>query len=82
MELKEGEVYCDECNGSGNRAKWDQIPDYKCYLPCNKCHGKGKLDWIENVVGKKRDKIKINMIYGQYRMKNPNPNMIIGGCVS
>ena len=53
MELKKEEVVCPECHGTGNRAKWDQIPDYKCYLKCDKCDGTGKMDWIEAVVGKK-----------------------------
>jgi hypothetical protein len=38
--LTPGEVVCDRCNGN----------DYFC----EKCLGEGKLDWIENVVGKPR----------------------------
>ena len=75
MKLKQGEVICSKCNGSGNQAKWDQIPDYKCYLECDKCHGSGKLDWIENIVGKKPPTIKdyqidFRMFYSSCLTKN------------
>lgn len=43
FELKEGEYECSECNGTGKAG----IP----YL-CPRCQGAGKLDWIENIVGK------------------------------
>ena len=36
-------VVCDRCGGSGFIEK----------RMCSKCHGDGKLDWIENVIGKK-----------------------------
>jgi len=39
LNLKLGEVICDKCHGKGG---W-----------CEKCHGDGKLDWVENIVGKK-----------------------------
>ncbi len=38
--LNEGEVICDECNGTGFRK------GHQCY----KCLGKGKLDWISNAM--------------------------------
>ena len=84
MELKEGEVQCSECHGSGNRAKWNQIPDYKCYLMCDKCNGKGKMDWIEAVVGVKPEpNLKLNFTM-QYGMKmNLGPNLgILSNCAS
>jgi len=34
-----GEVICPQCNGNG--------------FFCNKCLGTGKLDWVEQIVGKK-----------------------------
>ena len=80
MKLKEGEVLCDECNGSGNKAKWDQIPDYKCYLECDKCLGKGKLDWIENVVGVK-PKVKLNFRMNYGMKVNPTISLI-SNCAS
>ena len=50
-DLCNGEVICNRCNGAGT-----QIEKKMPYLthPCEKCLGKGKLDWIENVVGKSR----------------------------
>lgn len=44
MELKPGEIICDECLGTGESI---------AYHLCPKCHGSGKLDWVEAVVGKK-----------------------------
>lgn len=52
VEINEGEVICYKCKGSGKL-----IPDsYNLYTSypreCDKCFGCGKLDWIENIVGK------------------------------
>jgi DnaJ-class molecular chaperone len=58
---------CDKCNGSGY-----QKDEYKVTMntpsggeytmgysrTCLKCHGTGKLDWIETVVGKKIEDLK------------------------
>jgi len=44
LNCKEGDVICDECDGKGYT---DGGP-----FDCHKCHGMGKLDWIENIVGK------------------------------
>ena len=82
MELKEGEVLCPDCKGSGNQAKWDTIPDYRVTLECETCNGTGKLDWIEAVVGKKKEleQIKFRTLSGFNYLKNPNN--IIGNCTS
>lgn len=40
IELLEGEVLCDKCEGDN--------------FSCQKCHGTGKLDWVENARGGKR----------------------------
>jgi len=45
MLLNEGEVICDKCNGTGF---WE-----KNGLQCYKCLGKGKLDWVTNVMGRR-----------------------------
>jgi len=82
MKLKEGEVICDECMGSGNQAKWDRIPDYRCYLPCEKCNSTGKLDWIENITGKKKqDRIKFRVLQG-FNYINKNDISLISSCIS
>ena len=80
MKLKEGEVICDECMGSGNQAKWDRIPDYRITLKCDKCHGEGKLDWIENITGKK-EKIKFDYRIN-FGMKINPITSIISNCAS
>ena len=51
IKLEEGEVICDKCNGTGEKT-------YEGWggLPCDRCLGHGKLDWIENMMGKKRDR--------------------------
>jgi hypothetical protein len=54
MNLKPGEYICDECDGSGVDAKYENyLYEYRDYYKCPKCHGEGKLDWVEKVVGKK-----------------------------
>jgi hypothetical protein len=49
-DLKEGEVICNKCDGEGVILHY--IPEVMDYT-CPKCQGCGKLDWIENVVGKR-----------------------------
>jgi DnaJ-class molecular chaperone len=58
-KLKKGEIICDKCDGSGciPKKQWTMV-DYKHIsydwsYKCDKCKGEGKLDWVENVVGKK-----------------------------
>jgi len=41
IELKEGEVICNKCNGKGTK---DGI-----WL-CDKCSGEGKVDWVNNAI--------------------------------
>jgi len=55
IELKEGEIFCKKCNGKGlipNKRRNTPITTSK-YLICNVCLGDGKIDWVENVTGKK-----------------------------
>lgn len=47
IKLNPGEVLCDKCNGKG-RITYSKHFSETCY----KCKGVGKLDWIENIVGK------------------------------
>ena len=46
MNLNPGEVICDKCNGE------IFIGDESNTEICSKCLGAGKVDWIENIVGK------------------------------
>lgn len=52
MKLNPGEVKCNECNGSGEIVIDEDLSCYTFYI-CSKCNGDGKLDWLENIVGKK-----------------------------
>ncbi len=51
MDLKPGEELCDKCKGVGAILK-DIHTDSPSQNLCLKCFGRGKLDWIENIVGK------------------------------
>lgn len=57
-DLEEGEVICNKCNGKRqiktDKPKWWQLRLAEIESLCPKCFGDGKLDWIENAVGKKR----------------------------
>ena len=48
MKLELGEIKCDKCKGKKNINR-----GVYGIVPCSKCKGVGKLDWIKNVVGKR-----------------------------
>ena len=65
IELEEGELICSDCNGWGvvhreeGVGEWPYDKPYyrnKWIKNCEKCKETGKVDWIENVVGKAKDK--------------------------
>jgi DnaJ-class molecular chaperone len=49
--LKEGEIICPKCNGTGGIESGSLRDAAKT---CRKCFGDGKLDWIEAAMGKVR----------------------------
>lgn len=51
--LKEREIICPKCNGIGSINKIPSNNFHVFKVRCPKCLGEGKLDWVENVVGKK-----------------------------
>jgi len=61
VELEPGEVICDQCKGTGhpNNNEIDYNDKFYFNVPhaCDKCNGSGKLDWIENIVGKNPRKL-------------------------
>lgn len=48
--LNDGELICDQCNGSGV-GEIDKNSNYIITPFCQKCRGKGKVDWISNATG-------------------------------
>ncbi len=47
LHLEEWEMLCDMCKGSGDD------PSSKTFTTiCPKCQGAGKVDWLENILGK------------------------------
>ena len=56
MKLGPGEIKCDQCKEAREKRMYDLMKNrwkIKYDIWCDKCKGTGKLDWIENVVGKK-----------------------------
>ncbi len=54
METNQGDVICPDCNGSGNQATFEKIPDYGVVFMCDTCQGTGKFDWLEAITMKKK----------------------------
>lgn len=46
--LKEGEVYCARCDGTGYEP--DQNYTEEWLELCHKCEGDGKVDWVTNIM--------------------------------
>jgi len=68
IHLQKNEIICPDCKGHGFLLNSTPIPvnfnlenSYIKTTPipyryaCNKCKGEGKLDWLENLVGKEGD---------------------------
>ena len=82
-KLKKGEVICDKCEGCGSIVKvkttmidYEHI-DYEMMKTCPKCKGEGKLDWVENVVGKglnEREK-EFERLRKYFKKNKPKPIM-------
>ena len=53
-DLKEGEIVCNKCGGTGRTTVKLAKPTINITGFCLKCSGRGKLDWIENITGVKR----------------------------
>jgi hypothetical protein len=55
VKLNPGDIYCPRCGGAGRYEK-QKCGEWTFSEECNTCLGAGKLDWIEQVVGKPRKK--------------------------
>ena len=49
--LREGEFFCPQCKGRGMCLS-GLYPSKYHLLKCSMCHGKGKLDWIDEIMGR------------------------------
>lgn len=59
-KLNPGDVICYKCKGKGSSEHEPILSDmHNGYwkMQCDICHGEGKLDWIENIVGKEEKKV-------------------------
>ena len=50
IHLNEGENFCPNCKGCGLDISIDYYRGF-IVLTCSTCLGKGKIDWVEKVVG-------------------------------
>ena len=69
FKLKKGEAHCDRCAGSGVIEK---------FTVCPKCHGEGKLDWVEAVIGKKKSSTE-GMSVGGWSQRSENGVEVFDG---
>jgi DnaJ-class molecular chaperone len=54
IKLNPGEIICDKCHGIGNYGYTKPNRNMRSYPKiCSKCSGRGRLDWIENIIGVK-----------------------------
>jgi hypothetical protein len=61
-DLNIGELICTKCDGGGSwPKKFAELEDL-AWKECCKCRGSGKVDWIENIMGKplRIDLFKVN----------------------
>ncbi len=54
IKLLEGERFCLKCDGKGRVPKINKSGEHRrcIMLQCDKCLGDGKIDWIEEAIGK------------------------------
>jgi hypothetical protein len=53
IEPEPGQVWCPECKGLGCHPA-EPIENFELVAQCKNCDGIGVLDWVERIVGKKR----------------------------
>ncbi len=59
IDESKGEVICPKCNGERFFITENLMAEYKVDVKlCDRCHGDGKLDWVENAVGKNKQKYR------------------------
>jgi len=87
IKLNKGEIICPECNGIGiystsvnyhtveYRNEKINIPTHIDRNECSKCKGEGKLDWVENLVGK-NNRNSSNITFGNFGPSSPEKGNI------
>jgi len=59
MNLCKGEILCPDCKGKRYSLETDTLDNTHSITrnqKCLKCNGEGKLDWVENLIGKDNTK--------------------------
>lgn len=80
MKIKEYEYICDECDGLGLvKRKYEEFEFVTKSSTCPKCLGDGKLDFIENITGKKAKTFTIESDANPFTI-TPDPSLS-GGIV-
>lgn len=51
-DLNIGELICNICDGGGSWPKKFAELEDAAWRECHKCRGAGKVDWIDNIMGK------------------------------
>lgn len=75
--LNPSDVICYKCNGIGKRG---YNPGDKSFLfECLTCCGEGKLDWIENIVGKEEPGVYVTEIDLSTYIPVFEPSIIVKG---
>jgi len=58
IKLQDGEKFCPKCDGRGKVPKNKSSGlRFSVQLQCDKCLGDGKIDWIEEAVGKRKKQV-------------------------
>jgi hypothetical protein len=57
LKLEAGEIICDKCDGKTFIQYTEKRGNgfYPMKMVCPKCKGHGKLDWVENITGTKKE---------------------------
>jgi hypothetical protein len=54
LSKEDGQIECPKCKGKGHLGSLRK-EGIKYYILCHKCFGRGKLDWVSNVIKEKLD---------------------------
>ena len=80
IHLREDEMICSRCHGDRLAINGSDVSDFDgdeiaTVELCPKCLGTGKVDWIENVVGKEKPEFDLHMISNR-PPQHPSPGTV------